>query len=99
MYNSNQYNYVDYSREGLIERMYECLETGVSLSTIHFPHSDVFFVREALENRFNCELTLEQTEEYMKEAGWTDGYSGTSEEQDEGTWSTWSEQAEAYHFP
>jgi hypothetical protein len=29
-------------------------------------------VREALEARFDCELSLSQVEEYMKEAGWTD---------------------------
>jgi len=50
-----------------------CLEKDKSLDTLHIPHSDVFFVREALEYRFNCELSLEQVEEYMKEAGWTDG--------------------------
>jgi hypothetical protein len=29
-------------------------------------------VREALEARFDCELSLLQVEEYMKEAGWSD---------------------------
>ncbi len=60
-------------REGLLEKVYMCLENDKSLDTLHIPHSDVFFVREALEYRFNCELSLEQVEEYMKEAGWTDG--------------------------
>lgn len=60
------------SREGLIEEVYLCLEKNVPLSTIHIPHSDVFFVREALESRFKRDFSLEQVEEYMKEAGWTD---------------------------
>lgn len=70
------------SREGIIEKVYSCLESGGSLDSLHIPHSDVFFVREALEARFNCTLSLAQTEEYMKEAGWHD--TRESEEQDEG---------------
>lgn len=58
------------SREGLLEDLYGCLESGTPIDTLYIPHSDVFFVREALEDRFDCELTLEQVEEYMCEAGW-----------------------------
>ena len=61
------------TREGLIESVYDCIRNNTPLSSIHIPHSDVFFVREALEARFKCELSLSQVEEYMKEAGWTDG--------------------------
>jgi hypothetical protein len=61
------------SREGLLEKVYDCLRTGTSLDSVHIPHSDVFFVREALEDRFGRSLSLLQVEEYMKEAGWTDG--------------------------
>ena len=61
------------SRDGLIEKVYDCLRTGTSLDTVHIPHSDVFFVREALEDRFGRSLSLLQVEEYMKEAGWKDG--------------------------
>ena len=62
-----------YTPNGLLEQVYLCLEENIPLSTIHIPHSDVFYVREALESRFSCDLTLEQTEEYMREAGWSDG--------------------------
>ena len=65
--------YIEKTREGLIEKVYECLADNKPLDTIHIPHSDVFFVREALEARFKCELSLSQAEEYMKEAGWQDG--------------------------
>lgn len=83
------------SREGLLEQVYDCLENNISLETIHIPHSDVFFVREALEARYKQEFTLEQAEEYMLDAGWTDGSNTRkNQEQDEGTWAEWSEQAE-----
>ena len=61
------------TREGLLEKVYDCLAENRSLDTVHIPHSDVFYVREALEARFKCELSLSQAEEYMKEAGWQDG--------------------------
>ena len=60
------------TREGLVEKVYDCIRNNTPLSSIHIPHSDVFFVREALEARFDCELSLLQVEEYMKEAGWSD---------------------------
>lgn len=86
------------SREGLLEQVYDCLENNISLETIHIPHSDVFFVREALEARYKQEFTLEQVEEYMLSAGWTDGNTRKNQEQDEGTWLEWSEQAEEDSF-
>lgn len=61
------------TREGLVEKVYDCIRNNTPLNSIHIPHSDVFFVREALEARFDCELSLLQVEEYMKEAGWSDG--------------------------
>ena len=82
--NTNLYTDIDIrkelrTREGLVENVYDCIRTGTSLDSIHIPHSDVFFVREALEARFNCELSISQVEEYMKEAGWRD--TGKSKEQ------------------
>lgn len=73
------------SRDGIMEKVYSCLEGGGPLDSVHIPHSDVFFVREALEDRFDCTLSLAQVEEYMKEAGWQDsGDTRKSQEQDEG---------------
>mgnify|MGYP000019799260 CR=1 FL=1 len=60
------------SREGLLEKVYDCLESNTPLDSIHIPHSDVFFVREALEARYKRDFSLEQVEEYMKDAGWKD---------------------------
>ena len=73
---------IEKSREGLIKAVYDCLRNNISLESVHIPHSDVFFVREALEDRFGRSLSLAQVEEYMKEAGWRD--TGKSEEQNEG---------------
>ena len=72
------------TRDGLLEQVYDALAHETPLDAIHIPHSDVFYVRAALEARFKCELSLLQAEEYMKEAGWTDGNPGKSEEQNEG---------------
>ena len=61
-----------YAREGLMEAVYDCIANNVPLDTLHVPHSDVFYVREALEDRFGRSFSLMQAEEYMKEAGWSD---------------------------
>jgi hypothetical protein len=61
------------TEEGFLEKVYDLLENDVSLEGIHIPHSDVFFVRAALEERFKVTISLDQAEEYMKEAGWKDG--------------------------
>lgn len=77
-----------YAREGLIEAVYDCIRNNVPLETMHIPHSDVFYVREALEDRFGRSLSLLQVEEYMKEAGWTDGGTNprASQNSDEAEW-------------
>lgn len=76
-----------YTREGLIEAVYDCIKNNSPLDTLHIPHSDVFYVREALEDRFGRSLSLVQVEEYMKEAGWADsGNSRESENSDEAEW-------------
>ncbi len=59
-------------KEDLTEALYDCINNNIPLDTLYIPHSDVFYVREALEARFKCELSLLQVEEYMREAGWTD---------------------------
>jgi len=68
------------TREGLVESVYDCIRNNTPLDSIHIPHSDVFFVREALEDRFGRSLTISQVEEYMKDAGWTDGSTRKSQE-------------------
>jgi hypothetical protein len=60
------------SRDGYIEKVYSLVADNKPIDNLCIPHSDVFYVREALEARFCCELSLSQAEEYMKEAGWSD---------------------------
>ncbi len=43
-----------------------------NLDSIHVPHSDVYFVRAALEKRTGYYLPLDYVEELMREQGWRD---------------------------
>jgi len=40
------------------------------LDTVHIPHSDVFYVRKAIEHRTGILYSLEQIESAMKAEGW-----------------------------
>ena len=40
------------------------------LDTVHIPHSDVFYVRKAMEHRTGILYSLEQIESAMKAEGW-----------------------------
>ena len=42
-----------------------------SFSDMYLPHSDVFYVQEALKLRTNKCIPLREVEVYMKETGWT----------------------------
>ena len=41
------------------------------LDTVHIPHSDVFYVRKAIEHRTGILYSLEQIESAMKAEGWS----------------------------
>ena len=44
-----------------------------TLDRLHIPHSDVFYVRNALDTKFFPRtFTLKQTEDYMRMEGWTE---------------------------
>ena len=43
------------------------------LEELHIPHSDVFYVREAVQNHYGRPFTLDHVEWAMREEGWTDG--------------------------
>tara|TARA_R110000868_G_scaffold54327_1_gene169997 strand:+ start:172 stop:423 length:252 start_codon:yes stop_codon:yes gene_type:complete len=43
------------------------------LDKVHIPHSDVFFVRAALEKRTGIRFSLQQVETAMKAEGWSEG--------------------------
>ena len=44
-----------------------------NLEDLHIPHSDVFYVRKAVEAHYGRSFTLEHVEWAMKAEGWTDG--------------------------
>ena len=45
------------------------------LDRVHIPHSDVFYVREAVQAHYGKPFTLEHVEWAMRMEGWTDGSS------------------------
>ena len=55
--------------ENVIENFYEAIRTN-SLDKLHIPHSDVFYVRSALEARTGERFTLKQVESAMIAEGW-----------------------------
>ena len=58
--------YTDY----VLDAFYDAIRTN-TLDRLHIPHSDVFYVRTALEVRFAPRtFTLKETEDYMRLEGW-----------------------------
>ena len=59
--------------DNVLDAFYEAIRTN-SLDRLHIPHSDVFYVRSALEAKFAPRtFTLKETEDYMRLEGWTEG--------------------------
>ena len=44
-----------------------------NIENLHIHHSDVFYVREAVQNHYGRPFTLEHVEWAMRAEGWTDG--------------------------
>lgn len=61
-----------YNSENVIEEFYKALasEDENRLLRVHIPHSDVFYVRQAIFSRYGEWYTLEHVERAMKEEGW-----------------------------
>ena len=57
--------------DNVIEEFYRCLMNG-RLDELHIPHSDVFYVRKAVEAHYGRPFTLEHVEWAMRMEGWTD---------------------------
>ena len=58
--------------DNVLEAFYDAICNN-TLDRLHIPHSDVFYVRKALEVRFAPrKFTLKETEDYMRAEGWTD---------------------------
>ena len=58
--------------DNVLEAFYEGIKTN-TLSNLHIPHSDVFYVREAVQAHYGRPFTLEHVEWAMRMEGWTDG--------------------------
>ena len=59
--------------DNVLEEFYRHLMDG-NLQDLHIPHSDVFYVREAVQAHYGRSFTLEEVERAMKLEGWRDGH-------------------------
>ena len=57
----------------MLEAFYQAVVDD-TLDQLHIPHSDVFYVRAAVEAHYGRSFTLQHVEESMRAEGWTDGY-------------------------
>lgn len=55
----------------VVNDIYKALHHGV-MDNIHIPHSDVYFVRAAIEKRSGVVVPLDVVEQAMKLEGWRD---------------------------
>ena len=55
----------------VLEAFYHAIRTN-SLDKLHIPHSDVFYVRNAVEAFYGRKFSLKQVEDAMKAEGWKD---------------------------
>jgi len=62
-----------YLREGHVFNDFINAVYRDKLDQLHIPHSDVFFVRAALEKRTGIRFPLQQVETAMKAEGWSEG--------------------------
>ena len=57
--------------DNVLEAFYHAIRTN-SLDKLHIPHSDVFYVRNAVEAFYGRKFSLKQVEDEMKAEGWKD---------------------------
>ena len=57
--------------ENILDSFYDAIRTN-SLDRLHIPHSDVFYVRAAVEARYGRKFTLKHVEDSMRAEGWTE---------------------------
>ena len=55
--------------DNVIEEFYKALVND-ELHKLHIPHSDVFYVRKAVEAHYGRKFTLKEVEEAMIAEGW-----------------------------
>ena len=57
--------------DNVLDAFYEGIRTN-TLHKLHIPHSDVFYVRKAVEAHYGRSFTLKEVEDAMKAEGWKD---------------------------
>ena len=55
--------------DNVLEAFYEAILTN-SLDKLHIPHSDVFYVKKAVESYYGKPFTLKHVEWAMRAEGW-----------------------------
>jgi hypothetical protein len=58
--------------DNVLDEFYKHILNG-NIEDLHIPHSDVFYVREAVQAHYGKPFTLEHVEWAMRMEGWTDG--------------------------
>ena len=58
--------------DNVLEAFYEAIRTN-SLDKLHIPHSDVFYVRQAVEAHYGRPFRGKHVEEAMRAEGWSEG--------------------------
>ena len=57
--------------DNVIEEFYKAVINN-NLDKLHIPHSDVFYVRAAVEAHYGRSFTLKHVEEAMRAEGWSE---------------------------
>ena len=57
--------------DNVLDAFYEAIRTN-SLDKLHIPHSDVFYVRQAVEAHYGRSFTLKHVEDAMRAEGWSE---------------------------
>lgn len=55
--------------DNVIEEFYSRMFDG-NIEELHIPHSDVFYVRNAVEAHYGRKFTLKEVEDAMRAEGW-----------------------------
>tara|TARA_A100000172_G_scaffold15949_1_gene8423 strand:- start:2192 stop:2440 length:249 start_codon:yes stop_codon:yes gene_type:complete len=63
--------------DNVLDAFYDAIRTN-TLDKLHIPHSDVFYVRKAVEAHYGRPFTLEHVEWAMRKEGWTDDVDSNS---------------------
>ena len=64
-------NSVKLYTDNVLTAFYDAIKNN-TLDKLHIPHSDVFYVRNAVEARYGRKFTLKEVEDAMKAEGWKD---------------------------